>query len=81
MEQANGAVSLFKIRPLAAAAARRAVLVLGNEISGLPPGILKHAVQIIEVPMAGKKESLNVAVAFGIAAYHLCPPRAKSSSL
>lgn len=47
------------------------VLILGNEIRGLPKSILDRADKILEIPMAGKKESLNVAVAFGIVAFHL----------
>lgn len=46
-------------------------LVLGNEIRGLPPSILKRADKILEIPMRGKKESLNVAVTFGIVVFHL----------
>ncbi len=46
-------------------------LVLGNEISGVSAGLLKRANAIIHIPMYGRKESLNVAVAFGIAAYEL----------
>lgn len=49
----------------------RAALVLGNEVTGLPPAILRLADKILEIPMAGKKESLNVAVAFGIVAFGL----------
>jgi len=49
----------------------RVALVLGNEIKGLPPSILKRADKILEIPMYGKKESLNVAVAFGIVVFHL----------
>lgn len=45
------------------------VLVMGNEVRGISPAILKLADHIVEIPMRGKKESLNVAVAFGIAAY------------
>lgn len=45
-------------------------LVFGNEVKGIPPSILKMADKIIEIPMLGKKESLNVAVAFGVVAYH-----------
>lgn len=45
-------------------------LILGNEIKGLPPSILNRADKILEIPMYGKKESLNVAVAFGIIAFH-----------
>lgn len=46
-------------------------LVLGNEINGIAPNILKKCDKILEIPMRGKKESLNVAVAFGIVGYHL----------
>lgn len=46
-------------------------LVLGNEVNGLPADVLKQCDVILEIPMAGKKESLNVAVAFGVAAYLL----------
>ncbi len=49
----------------------RVALVLGAEVEGIPKTILGKADTIIEVPMSGKKESLNVAVAFGIAAFHL----------
>ena len=46
-------------------------LVVGNEVNGLPPSVLKLADKILEIPMLGNKESLNVSVAFGIAAYHV----------
>lgn len=46
-------------------------LMLGSEVKGLPSSILKRADKILEIPMLGKKESLNVSVAFGIVAYHL----------
>lgn len=45
-------------------------LVVGNEVRGLPQSILKRCDKILEIPMRGKKESLNVAVAFGIVVYH-----------
>lgn len=45
------------------------VLVVGNEISGVDPGILELCERIVYLPMFGGKRSLNVAVAFGIAAY------------
>lgn len=44
-------------------------IVVGHEVRGLSPSILKQADVVAEIPMRGKKESLNVAVAFGIAAY------------
>lgn len=60
-------------------------LILGNEIKGLPSAILKKADKILEIPMRGAmvrqahhprrvgrgKESLNVAVAFGIVVFSI----------
>ncbi len=48
---------------------RKAVLVVGNEIYGIDPAIQRLADHIVYLPMAGFKQSLNVAVSFGIAAY------------
>ena len=48
-----------------------AALLLGNEVRGLSPTLLKRADKIAHIPMYGQKESLNVAVAFGIAIYEL----------
>lgn len=47
------------------------VLILGNEVSGVDPGLLRLCDQIIHIPMRGEKRSFNVAIAFGIAAYAL----------
>ena len=47
----------------------RFALVLGDEVRGLPRSVLNLADRILEIPMRGKKESLNVAVAFGVAAF------------
>jgi len=44
-------------------------LVFGNEVSGVDERILKISKDIISIPMIGTKESLNVAVCFGIVAY------------
>ena len=46
-------------------------LILGNEISGVSSKVLDSCDKAIEIEMMGKKNSLNVAVAFGIAAYHI----------
>ncbi len=48
-----------------------ACLVLGNEVRGITPEMLALCDMAVEIPMRGAKGSLNVAVAFGIAAYHL----------
>lgn len=47
------------------------LLVAGNEISGIDPGILALCERVVAIPMQGVKDSLNVAIAFGIAAYFL----------
>lgn len=45
------------------------VLVAGNELTGVDPGILALCDRVVCLPMQGIKGSLNVAVAFGIAVY------------
>jgi len=45
-------------------------LVLGNEIAGVSDELLSICDRTVEIEMAGLKNSLNVAVAFGIIAYH-----------
>ncbi len=47
------------------------LLVIGNEVGGVDPGILKLSDKIVFLPMLGVKESLNVSVAFGICIYWL----------
>jgi 23S rRNA (guanosine2251-2'-O)-methyltransferase len=44
-------------------------LVLGNEVLGLSKSALKMCDAIVEIPMRGKKESLNVSVSAGIALF------------
>lgn len=46
-------------------------LVFGEEVHGLPDDILRAADLVAEIPMHGKKESLNVSVAAGIALYQV----------
>ena len=46
-------------------------LVVGNEVRGLSKDILKYADKITAIPMYGRKESLNVAVAAGVAVYKI----------
>jgi 23S rRNA (guanosine2251-2'-O)-methyltransferase len=44
------------------------VLVVGNEVAGVDPGILEIADKVVNLPMNGHKRSFNVAVAFALAA-------------
>jgi len=69
IEQSKKSVPYFKIKNKNLKS--KITLVLGNEIKGLPSSILKRADKILEIPMKGKKESLNVAVAFGIVVFNL----------
>jgi len=46
-------------------------LILGSETTGLTADIIELCDQILEIPMLGDKESLNVSVAGAIAMYEL----------
>lgn len=46
-------------------------LIVGNEVDGISKETLELSDEIVEIPMRGKKESLNVSVATGIALYML----------
>jgi tRNA G18 (ribose-2'-O)-methylase SpoU len=46
-------------------------LVVGNEKTGVTRNLLKHCDRAVHLPMRGKKNSLNVSVAAGIAMYHI----------
>ena len=43
-----------------------AVFIFGNEVRGVSKSILNACDAVVEIPMYGKKESLNVSVAAGI---------------
>ena|SRR3989338_7232023 len=47
------------------------VFIVGAEVSGISQNILKKCDIIAEIPMRGKKESLNVSVACGIALFRI----------
>jgi tRNA G18 (ribose-2'-O)-methylase SpoU len=46
-------------------------VIVGEETKGIPKSVLAMADKIVEIPMLGQKESLNVSVAFGVVAYHI----------
>ena len=54
---------------------KKIAVVVGNEVRGLSKSLRSKCDATIYIPMHGKKESLNVAVAFGIIAFEI----AKSS--
>jgi len=71
LEGGSQVVSIFDMIPEAARPDARVALVCGNEVSGVDPQVLDLCEQRVAIPMAGIKDSLNVAVAFGIAVYLL----------
>jgi tRNA G18 (ribose-2'-O)-methylase SpoU len=46
-------------------------LVVGHELYGVQPALIERADLALEIPQFGSKQSLNVAVAFGIAVFDL----------
>ncbi|MST04098.1 MAG: TrmH family RNA methyltransferase [Candidatus Pacebacteria bacterium] len=50
-------------------------IILGGEVDGVSKTILEKSDTILEIPMYGKKESLNVSVAYGIAVYGILSSR------
>ncbi|MCD4817278.1 MAG: RNA methyltransferase [Candidatus Cloacimonetes bacterium] len=66
LETTTNAKSIFETKydkPLA--------LILGNEALGISEDILKICDEIVEIPVFGMKNSLNVGVAFSICAYEV----------
>jgi tRNA G18 (ribose-2'-O)-methylase SpoU len=50
------------------------VLIVGNEVTGVDPGLLELCEAIFYIPMQGLKKSFNVAIAFSLAAFSLNAP-------
>ncbi len=47
------------------------VFIVGTEVTGIPKNILNKCDIVAEIPMRGKKESLNVSVATGVALFRI----------
>jgi len=73
LEQDTRSIAIGETLEMAAGSAtnKRIVLVVGNEVTGVDPALLDLCEYIVHIPMRGQKRSLNVEVAFGIAAHHL----------
>jgi len=61
VEQAGNSIDYKKVK-----VKNQALIILGNEVGGVSADILKLADIVAEIPLQGKKESLNVSVAAGI---------------
>jgi len=66
LELAHKSENIFTYKPKYPAA-----LLIGNEARGIDKKVLEIVDEILYIPMRGKKESLNVSVAAGIAMYQL----------
>jgi tRNA G18 (ribose-2'-O)-methylase SpoU len=64
VEQSEDAVDYKKIKPQS-----KTLVIFGNEVDGVSSSLLKMSDLIAEIPLQGKKESLNVSVSVGIALY------------
>ena len=66
LEQAPNSVSLAEYQ-----SKKPVALIVGNEVDGVSEEILETVDVVVEIPMRGEKESLNVANAGAIALYAL----------
>ena len=62
LEITDGAKKVSEYKPN-----EKTCLVVGHEISGVPEEVVGECDEVIYIPMHGKKESLNVSVASGVA--------------
>ena len=65
IEQDDRSVGYMEWRPK-----NKTAFIFGNEVDGIQPVARECADSILEIPMYGDKESLNVSVAAGIILYH-----------
>lgn len=70
VELAPTAIPYFSLK-ITKKQAEKTAIIMGGEVKGLSPAILRRADVITQIPMCGTKESLNVSVAYGIIVYHL----------
>ncbi len=66
LEQDERSVDYRKVK-----VGKLSLLILGNEVNGISKDILDKCDEIIEIPMRGEKESLNVAVSAGVALFSI----------
>lgn len=65
VEQSASSIPLKELQT-----SEKVAFILGNEIDGVSSAALQLADAIVEIPMLGSKESLNVSVAAGIILYY-----------
>jgi 23S rRNA (guanosine2251-2'-O)-methyltransferase len=65
LEQARGSIRLPDFKP-----PEKLALIVGREVEGLEPDVVKACDYVLEIPMFGHKESFNVVQAAAMALYH-----------
>ena len=65
LEQAQNSVKLTDYKP-----PQKIAIILGREVDGIEEEVISACDKVIEIPMFGKKESLNVVQAAAMAMYH-----------
>ncbi len=66
IEQDEKSVDYKKVK-----AKNKNAFIVGAEVEGIPKNVLTQCDVIAEIPMLGKKESLNVSVSLGIALFRI----------
>ncbi len=66
VEQSQYSVDYKKFKPK-----QDIVFLFGNEVLGVSKSLLEKCDKIIEIPMAGEKESLNVSVSAGVVLFRV----------
>lgn len=69
IEQSKNSIDYRKIK-----IKEKTAFILGEEVNGIKENILNKCDAIAEIPMHGKKESLNVSVACGVALFRMIHP-------
>jgi 23S rRNA (guanosine2251-2'-O)-methyltransferase len=64
LEQTDNSIELPDFKP-----PEKIAIIVGREVEGIEPELLKQVDKIIEIPMAGRKESFNVVQAAAMALY------------
>lgn len=49
----------------------KVAFIIGNEVDGITKDVVDISDVVVEIPMLGTKESLNVTIAFGVAVYRI----------
>lgn len=61
LEQTKGSINIKDYKP-----ANNTVVIIGEEVEGISPDLIRTCDKVVEIPMKGHKESLNVSVASAI---------------